>query len=269
MCQQDGNWWPPGPIEADQECENLQEEVLKIRLNFPQEAEDEEAHWVWHRSDKRFIPLSEGYFNWLSRDHSRAFSLEGYQKWLNNELPPDSCRYNLVRQSGVPNINWDSERNGWRLQFRKDSRTTNEVYSVSKHGSEEAALAAAKRRRQHFAELGKVKALTVESSEDGEMLRSTVPGVYWDSKKKMWKAQVTLPKMGSLETKSSSHRRKTACVSPRGVGSWPERVDAARRKAEEIQRRQTLAHGIQSRLKAISVPAMASSRKKRKLEDSV
>ena len=114
--------------------------------------------------------------------------------------PTKFMRNNLVKQSGVPGVLWNSTCFAWEVQIPKyDSEgkrkgKTNRKFSISKfmvNGRSEAeadaaALEAAKAFRAELVRSGIVK----ESKELDPNFTSDVPGVKWSKQSKKWRVRI-------------------------------------------------------------------------------
>ena len=123
--------------------------------------------------------------------------------------PTKFMRNNLVKQSGVPGVLWNSTCFAWEVQIPKyDSEgkrkgKTNRKFSVKKfmvNGRSEAeadaaALEAAKTFRAELVRSGIVK----ESKELDPNFTSDVPGVLWSKEKKKWRVEITLKRSNPKE----------------------------------------------------------------------
>ena len=160
--------------------------------------------------------------------------------------PAKFLRHNLVKQSGVPGVNWNSTCFAWEVPIPKyDSKgkrtgNTNRKFSISKfmvNGRSEAeadaaALEAAKTFRAELVRTGIVK----EPKERDPNFTSEVPGVGWDQKRRKWKVRISLKQINPKE--------------PRKIiwgGYFTEKAAA---EAEALRLREL--HGLQREVKAVS-----------------
>eukprot|EP00435_Cladocopium_sp_Y103_P006086 s2457_g1.t4 len=157
---------------------------------------------------------------------------------------PQVRKYQLAKQSGVPNILWCTWSFAWRVNFPKvDSKGkilswTNRVFAVKKFmatgcteaEADAAALEAAKVFRAELVEKG----ILTEPTLKDPNVTSEVPGVFWSKSKKKWVVEVSL-----------KERKRT-----RG-GSFTEK-GVAEEKALELWEK----HGLQLQVK--HVPSLAN-----------
>ena len=160
--------------------------------------------------------------------------------------PTSFKRHNLVKQSGVPGVWWNSTCFAWEVQIPKyDSKgkrkgKTNRKFSVKKfmvNGRTEAkadaaALEAAKTFRAELVRTGIVK----ESKERDPNFTSEVPGVGWHQKFRKWRVRITLKKNNPKEPLKII------------FGGYFTEKAAAEAEALRLQE----LHGLQRQVKAVS-----------------
>ena len=160
--------------------------------------------------------------------------------------PTKFMRNNLVKQSGVPGVLWNSTCFAWEVQIPKyDSKgkrkgKTNRVFSVKKfkiNGRNEAeadagALKAAKAFHAELVHKGIIK----EPKEQDPNFTSDVPGVLWSKKSKKWRVQISLKRSNPNET-----RKKVS------GGHFMEKAAA---EAEALRLQEL--HGVKREVKAVS-----------------
>ena len=160
--------------------------------------------------------------------------------------PTSFRRDNLVKQSGVPGVLWNSTCFAWEVQIPKyDSKgkrkgKTNRVFSVTKfmvNGRTEAeadaaALEAAKAFHAELVHKGIVK----EPKERDPTFTSDVPGVLWSKRRKKWRVQISLKRSNPKET-----RKKVS------GGHFMEKAAA---EAEALRLQEL--HGVKREVKAVS-----------------
>eukprot|EP00435_Cladocopium_sp_Y103_P022519 s4743_g5.t1 len=130
-----------------------------------------------------------------------------------NPLPPSEeqkpsrfLRNNVAKQSGIPNVKWNTRDCAWEVNFPKvdpkgrwtvknRSKTTNRSFSVKKFigpgiseaQGDAAALNAAKAFHAELVEKG----LLSEPKPKDPNFTSEVPGVKWDKNRQKWQVQIS------------------------------------------------------------------------------
>ena len=157
------------------------------------------------------------------------------------QKPNRSQRNNLVKQSGIPNVKWNSHLCAWEVKFPKlDSKgnkisSTSRVFSVKKFigpgiseaQADAAALEAAKAFRAELVEKG----ILSEPKLRDPNYTSEVPGVKWKQELKKWRVDIS--RRGSKEKIYG--------------GSFIEKA-AAEAKALELREK----HGLQRQVKPLA-----------------
>ena len=157
------------------------------------------------------------------------------------QKPNRSQRNNLLKQSGIPNVKWNSHLCAWEVKFPKlDSKgnkisSTNRVFSVKKFigpgiseaQADAAALEAAKAFRAELVEKG----ILSEPKLRDPNYTSEVPGVKWKQELKKWRVDIS--RRGSKEKIYG--------------GSFIEKA-AAEAKALELREK----HGLQRQVKPLA-----------------
>ena len=123
--------------------------------------------------------------------------------------PTKFMRNNLVKQSGVPGVLWNSTCFAWEVQIPKyDSEgkrkgETNRKFSISKfmvngRSEAEADAAALEAAKAFHAELVR-KGIVKEPKERDPTFTSDVPGVLWSKESKKWRVRISLKKSNPKE----------------------------------------------------------------------
>ena len=155
-------------------------------------------------------------------------------------------RHNLVKQSGVPGVKWNSTCFAWEVPIPKyDSKgkrkgNTNRKFSISKfmvngRSEAEADAAALEAAKAFRAELVR-KGILQEPKERDLSFTSDVPGVKWIKERKKWRVQIPLKRSNAKEPDK------------RIFGGYFTEKAAAEAEAWRLQER----HGLQREVKAVS-----------------
>ena len=114
------------------------------------------------------------------------------------QKPAQFTRYQLAKQSGVPNITWSTDAWAWKVQWEVDSKGKKTkrslTFAVKKFMSpgqaeaeaDAAALEAAKAFRTELVEKGILR----DSRLKDPNFTSEVPGVRWDKKAEKWRVYI-------------------------------------------------------------------------------
>ena len=157
------------------------------------------------------------------------------------QKPAQFRRYQLAKQSGVPNITWSTDSLAWKVKFPKvDSKGefiswTSRGFAVKKfmvqgRSEAEADAAALEAAKTFHAELVEKGILKLKDPE----FTSEVLGVSWSKSRKKWKVEVALNKRKQIYG-----------------GCFTEKA-AAEAKARELREK----HGLQLQVKP--VPTLAN-----------
>ena len=160
--------------------------------------------------------------------------------------PNKFLRYNLVKQSGVPGVLWNSTCFAWEVPIPKyDSKgkrkgKTSRMFSVKKfmvngRSEAEADAAALEAAKAFHAELVR-KGIVKEPKERDLNFTSDVPGVLWSKQSKKWRVHIPMKKSNPKEPEKRIHG-----------GYFTEKAAAE----AECLRLQEL-HGLQREVKAVS-----------------
>ena len=160
--------------------------------------------------------------------------------------PTSFKRNNLVKQSGVPGVLWNSTCFAWEVQIPKyDSEgkrkgKTNRKFSVKKfmvngRSEAEADAAALEAAKAFRAELVR-KGILQEPKERDPNFTSDVPGVLWSKQSKKWGVRISLKKSNPKEPGKRIH------------GGYFTEKAAAEAEALRLQE----LHGLQREVKAVS-----------------
>ena len=155
-------------------------------------------------------------------------------------------RHNLVKQSGVPGVKWNSTGFAWEIKIPKyDSKgkrtgNTNRAFSVKKfmvngRSEAEADAAALEAAKAFHAELVR-KGILEEPKERDPSFTSEVPGVKWMKHRKKWYVSIPLKKTNAKEPD------KRIC------GGYFTEKAAAEAEALRLQE----LHGLHREVKAVS-----------------
>ena len=160
--------------------------------------------------------------------------------------PTSFKRHNLVKQSGVQNLRWNAQCQGWSVDFPtynqqgRKSGTTCRKFSVKKfmvngRSEAEADAAALEAAKAFHAELVR-KGILQERKDRDPNFTSEVPGVKWNKQSKKWWVQIWLKKSNPKEPKKAIH------------GGYFIEKAAAEAEALRLQE----LHGLQRQVKAVS-----------------
>ena len=155
-------------------------------------------------------------------------------------------RHNLVKQSGVPGVKWNSTCFAWEVPIPKyDSKgkrkgNTNRKFSISKfmvngRNEAEADAAALEAAKAFHAELVR-KGILEEPKERDPNFTSEVPGVTWSKESKKWRVRISLKQINQKE--------------PRKKISGGVFMEKAAAEAEALRLQEL--HGLQRKVKAVS-----------------
>ena len=160
--------------------------------------------------------------------------------------PTSFKRHNLVKQSGVPGVKWNSTCFAWEVPIPKyDSKgkrtgNTNRKFSISKfmvngRSEAEADAAALEAAKAFHAELVR-KGILEKPKERDPNFTSDVPGVAWHKFKKGWEVLISLKQSNPKEPQKKI---------------WGGRfTEKAAAEAEALRLREL--HGLQRQVKAVS-----------------
>ena len=159
--------------------------------------------------------------------------------------PTNFMRNNLVKQSGVQNVRWNTPCQAWMVAFPtynqqgRKTGTTSRMFSVKKfmvngRSEAEADAAALEAAKAFLAELVR-KGILEEPKERDPNFTSEVPGVVWKKKSKKW--QVYIPKKSNAKEPEK-----------RIWGGYFTEKAAAEAEALRLQE----LHGVQREVKAVS-----------------
>ena len=160
--------------------------------------------------------------------------------------PNKFLRENLVKQSGVPGVLWNSTCFAWEVPIPKyDSKgkrkgKTGRMFSVKKfmvngRSEAEADAAALEAAKAFHAELVR-KGIVKEPKERDPNFTSEVPGVKWSKRDKKWYVEIPLKKNNPKEPNKKVYG-----------GVFTEKAAA---EAEALRLREV--HGLQREVKAVS-----------------
>ena len=160
--------------------------------------------------------------------------------------PNKFMRHNLVKQSGVPGVKWNSTCFAWEVPIPKyDSKSkrkgnTNRKFSISKfmvngRNEAEADAAALEAAKAFHAELVR-KGILEEPKERDPNFTSEVPGVTWSKESKKWRVRISLKQINQKEP-----RKKISG----GVFTEKAAAEAEALRLQEL-------HGLQREVKAVS-----------------
>ena len=160
--------------------------------------------------------------------------------------PTSFKRHNLVKQSGVPGVKWNSTCFAWEVPIPKyDSKgkrtgNTNRKFSISKfmvngRSEAEADAAALQAAKAFHAELVRKGILEKPKVRDPDFT-SDVPGVAWSKESKKWRVRISLKKSNRKEPQKAIFG-----------GYFTEKVAD---EAEALRLREV--HGLQREVKAVS-----------------
>ena len=155
-------------------------------------------------------------------------------------------RHNLVKQSGVQGVLWNSTCFAWEVQIPKyDSEgkrkgKTSRKFAVKKfmvngRSEAEADAAALEATKAFHAELVR-KGILKELKERDPNFTSDVPGVAWSKQKKKWRVEISLKKNNPKEPQKKIQG---------GVFTEKAAAEAEALRLQEL-------HGLQREVKAVS-----------------
>ena len=160
--------------------------------------------------------------------------------------PNKFMRYNLVKQSGVQHVRWNTSCQAWKVDFYtnyqkgRKSGKTGRVFSVRKfmvngRSEAEADAAALEAAKAFDAELVR-KGILKEPQERDPEFTSDVPGVRWSKQSKKWEVRISLKKSNPKEPQKKI-----------SGGYFTEKAAA---EAEALRLQEL--HGLQREVKAVS-----------------
>ena len=160
--------------------------------------------------------------------------------------PSTFLRNNLVKQSGVQNVRWNTPCQAWMVAFPtynqqgRKTGTTSRMFSVKKfmvngRSEAEADAAALEAAKAFHAELVR-KGILEEPKERDPNFTSDVPGVLWSKESKKWRVRIPLKKSNQKEPQK------------RISGGFFTEKAAAEAEAWRLQE----LHGLQRQVKAVS-----------------